>query len=89
MNNLKNKFIKWFKKQIGYYAIHDDEIYLWESIKNKAVNSFDYVELNTNELKLLYKIHDEIMGEDWYIVDPLGPKQVHYIMYNNIKNKVI
>ena len=100
MNDIINKFIRWLKIQIGFYCLHDDEIYLWQSIKTKAENGYkEYLnepagppwvtELNTNEIRLLYKIHDAIMGDDWYIADPLGAKQVHYIMFENIKNKVI
>lgn len=84
-----NKITKWIKQKIGFYCLHEDEISLWESIKIKADCACDYIELNKHELNLLYKIHDKIIGKDWYIVDPLGAKQVHYIMYNNIKNKVI
>lgn len=89
MNDIINKFIRWLKIQIGFYCLHDDEIYLWQSIKTKGDSANDFIELNTNEIRLLYKIHDAIMGNDWYIVDPLGVKQVHYIMFENIKNKVI
>lgn len=89
MNDIINRFIRWLKIQIGFYCLHDDEIYLWQLIKSKGDSANDFIELNTNEIRLLYKIHDAIMGDDWYIADPLGAKQVHYIMFENIKNKVI
>lgn len=34
--------------------------------------------------KIITKLHDWIYGSDWYIVDPLGGKQVLYIMFRDL-----
>ena len=38
---------------------------------------------------VLRHIHEKIYGEDWCVADPLGYCQVSWIMYNNIRNRVI
>lgn len=44
--------------------------------------------LTDDELKLLYKLHNMFYEKGWYIVDPIGPSQVQYIMYEDVKDKV-
>ena len=34
--------------------------------------------------KIITKLHDWIYGSDWYIGDPLGGKQVLYIMFRDL-----
>lgn len=45
--------------------------------------------LESNEYNLLDKIHKKYYGEDWYIVDPISGTQASYIMYEDIKDKVV
>ena len=34
--------------------------------------------------KIIAKLHDWIYGDNWYVVDPLGHKQILYIMFKNL-----
>lgn len=83
------------------YRLSNEEKHIWKSIEEKSNNGLiecqcEYgnnatpwiQELTEEELKLLNKIHDYFYGENWYIADPLGAKQVQYIMYDDIKDKV-
>lgn len=45
--------------------------------------------LTRPEYWLLHLLHDKLYGEDWYVVDSLGWEQVNYILFNNIKYRVI
>ena len=45
--------------------------------------------LESDEYDLLRKIHVKYFGEDWYIVDPISGRQASYIMYEDVKDKVI
>ena len=87
------------------YKINDEERPIWNSIVIKANNGYTEFcnqyddtdicvcpwtqELSTEEYKLLNKIHEKCIGEGWYIIDPLGVSQINYIMYDDVKDKVI
>lgn len=45
--------------------------------------------LTQDEHTLLKRIHDRYYGKDWYVADPLGGGQVDYIIYDDIKHRVI
>lgn len=54
--------------------------------KNKEDNLWCPPELvcsKTTE-KIITKLHDWIYGNSWYIVDPLGHKQVLFVMFEDI-----
>ena len=88
-----------------YYLDSIDDQMTWNSICNKAKSSYNeytntyddvgefwtpYInDLSQDEINLLKKIHEYYYGIDWHVVDPLSPNQVFYIMYTNVKNKVI
>ena len=45
--------------------------------------------LTRAEYFVLHHIHDKIYGSRWYVVDPLGYYQISWIMYNDIRHRVI
>lgn len=54
--------------------------------KNKEDNLWCPPELvcsKTTE-KIITKLHDWIYGDSWYTVDPLGHKQVLFVMFEDI-----
>ena len=55
--------------------------------KNKKKNNLwcppELVCSRTTE-KIITKLHDWIYGSDWYIGDPLGHKQVLFVMFEDI-----
>ena len=89
---------KWYNRIPGYYYIElDKEKIIWDNICDKAKQGYNdclnlyegefwapYTkELNNEEIDLLNRIHEKYYGSNWYVVDPLGANQVHYIMYND------
>lgn len=54
--------------------------------KNKEDNLWCPPELVCSETteKIITKLHDWIHGDSWYTVDPLGNKQILYIMFRDL-----
>ena len=46
-------------------------------------------DMTNDESKLLDKIHAYFYGDDWYTADAISCAQVNYVMYDDVKNKVI
>jgi hypothetical protein len=42
------------------------------------------MEFKSNAQECLYKLKDEILGKDWYIVDPVGGNQANEIITQKI-----
>ena len=94
------KNIKEYIKFKQSYVLNNEERPLWNNIQQKAINGWiEYCKqtevsnpwtqiLSKEEYELLDKIHAKYYGEDWYITDPLGATQVHYIMFKDIEDKV-
>ena len=77
--NIIEKATNGYGKSIKYYEKHPNTLY-WPWVSPK---------LTDLESELLQKIHDKFYGEDYYIDDPISPSQVNFILYNNVKDKVI
>ena len=86
------------------YTLKGNEIELWKSIIEKAKIGYDewYEETHGDDLcgpwikdytieenNLLDKIHHKLYGKDWWIAMPISTAQVNYVMYDDIKDKVI
>ena len=58
-------------------------------------NSDDYYcppwtkDLTRAEDFVLRRLHDKVYGKNWYIEDPLGWTQCNYIMYRDLKWRVL
>lgn len=76
--SIKVKAINGYKEYIEKYPSSAD------NIMPPWIN-----DITNDELTLLDNIHTYFYGDDWYITDPIGCAQVNYIMYDDIKNRVI
>ena len=101
--HLDERFILWIHS-FHKYKLSEEESKLWNNISNKASNGYiewfaktqgddicgpwisDY---NDEERKLVDKIHQYYYGTNWWIATPISGAQVMYVMYEDIKNKVI
>lgn len=87
-----------------HYKLTPEERLLWNSLVQKANNGYvewwsqtqgddicgpwikDYTK---EENDLLNKIHEYFYGIGWYVATPISTSQVNYVMYEDVKNKVI
>ena len=52
--------------------------------KNNTLWCPPILECSEKTEKLIIKLHKWLFGNDWYVVDPLGHKQVLYIMFEDL-----
>ena len=50
-------------------------------------NKYEYMLESISAQKALDELSKYILGDDWYIVDPLGVEQCNFIILNEIKRK--
>ena len=96
--------IKFWWKTKFKYKLNANEKLLWDSIIKKAQLGYDewfnktkgndicgpwIKDYTEEENNLLDKIHKHFYDDDWYISMPISCAQVNYVMYEDIKNKVI
>lgn len=99
-----HKFNNWLKTPLRRYKLSNEEKLMWENIKVNADKGYNewleqtkgddlcgpwLKDYTKDEEKLIEKIHAYFYGEDWYCVMPLSNSQVNYLMYYEIKDKVI
>lgn len=85
------------------YILNENEKVIWNSIVDKANDSFaewykqtkgDDIcgpwikDINLKEIRLIDKIHSKF-NKDWWISMPISQAQVCYIQFVEIKNKII
>ena len=86
------------------YTLNDHEKELWDSIEKKAKIGYDewfaktkgddlcgpwIKDYTKEENDLIDKIHHQLYGEDWWIAMPIHTAQVNYVMYEDIKDRLI
>ena len=86
------------------YTLNDHEKELWDSIEKKAKIGYDewfaktkgddlcgpwIKDYTKEENDLIDKIHHQLYGEDWWIAMPIHTAQVNYVMYEDIKDRII
>ena len=86
------------------YTLKGNEIELWKSIEEKAKAGYNewFEKTQGNDLcgpwikdytkeenDLIDKIHHQLYGKNWWISVPISTAQVNYVMYEDIKDKII
>ena len=90
-----NILIKFLHKHKFIYKLSSEERITFNKLLNTVLLQLlknrqrTYFSFNNIEGLLLDKIHAHFYGKDWYISDSIGCKEVDYILFNDIRNKLI
>lgn len=52
--------------------------------KNNTLWCPPILECSEKTEERITKLHNRLYGDDWYVVDPLGHKQILYIMFEDL-----
>ncbi len=93
-----NIFHKFLHKHKFIYKLSPEEKILFNKLVNNVLiqlvtdenkRKHYYIILDKDENDLLDKIHAHFYGANYYISDPISVKQVNYVWFNDIINKLI
>lgn len=97
-------FATWLETNIKENKLSDEEIQILNSVEEKAKEGYNewynithgddhcgpwISDLTPEEKKLIDNLHEKYYGLDWYVNISIGVKQVYYIKYMDIRDKVI
>ena len=104
MNVLKAIRNIYYKNILRKYVLTDIEYMLWRNICRKACQGYAQwfsktrgddicgpwiTNCTTEEMDLLNKIYHYLYKDDLWVALPLSTAQINYMMYEDIKDKVI